>query len=164
MPDVKPIPGGFHTVTPSIVIKDAAAAIEFYRKAFGAEVALRLSGPEESVVHAEIQIGDSIIMLGEEGPGHHVQSPAAVKSTTATLHIYVEDVDAAHRRAVAAGATEIMPPVDMFWGDRFSSLTDPFGHSWSLATHKKDLSPAECQKACDEWMDWMASGGDTPCA
>ena len=139
MSSVKPIPEGFHTVTPSVVIKDAAKAIEFYKKAFGAEVVMQISGPNNSIVHAEIKIGNSIVMMGEEWPGHHVQSPATVNGTTCTLHIYVNDVDAAHKQAVAVGAKEIMPPTDMFWGDRFSSVTDPYGHSWSIATHIKDV-------------------------
>ena len=159
MPKVKPIPEGFHSVTPSLVIKDAAKAIEFYKRAFGAEPLLRLTGPNNAVVHAEIKIGDSIIMISEEWPGHHVQSPTGVKGTTCTLHIYATDVDAAHKKAVAAGAQEIMAPADMFWGDRFSSVKDPFGHAWSLATHIKELTPEECQKACDEWMAQMAGGG-----
>ena len=158
MPDVKPIPEGFHNVNPTLIIKDANAAIEFYKKAFGAEEVLKMAGPNNSVVHAEIKIGDSIVMLGEEWPGHHVQSPSTVKGTTGTLNIYVNDVDAAFKRAIEAGAKEIMPPMDMFWGDRFSSLTDPFGHSWSLATHIKDMTPEECQKGCDEWMAQMAKG------
>lgn len=160
MPDVKPIPAGFHTLSPSLIIKDTAKAIEFYRKAFGAEVLLRITGPNNSVLHAEMKIGNSIFMLGEEWPNHHVQSPTSIKGTTCTVHIYVSDVDAAHKQAMAAGAKEIMPPVDMFWGDRFSSVTDPYGHSWSLATHVKDMTPEECQKAADEWMASMTKGGD----
>ena len=129
MPDVKPIPDGFHTVTPSITIKDASKAIDFYQRAFGAEQVLRLDGPNGTVAHAEIRIGDSIIMLGEEWPGHHVTSPTSLKGTTACIALYVPDVDAAHARAVEAGATEKMPPTELFWGDRFSSVTDPFGHA-----------------------------------
>jgi len=158
MSSVKPIPEGFHTVNAAMVVKDAVKAIDFYQQAFGAEVILKLTGPGGSIVHAEIKIGDSIIMLGEEWPGHHVQSPATVNGTTITMHLYVGDVDAAHKRAVAAGAKEIMPPADMFWGDRFSSVTDPHGQSWSMATHLKDLTPEECQKACDEFMAQMAGG------
>ncbi len=158
MPKVKPIPEGYHTVTPSIVLKDAKKALEFYKKAFGAEVLMQMAGPQDSVLHAEIKIGDSIIMLADEWPGHFVQAPPTVKGTTHTLHIYVQDVDAAHTKAVAAGATEKMPPEDMFWGDRFSSVMDPYGHSWSIGTHIKDMTPEECQKACDEWMAQMAKG------
>ncbi len=158
MPDVKPIPEGFHTLTPTLVIKDADKAMKFYREAFGAEDLMRIAGPSDSVLHAEMKIGNSIFMLGEEWPGHPVQSPITVKGTTCTLNLYVSDVDAAHKRALAAGAREIMPPTDMFWGDRFSSVTDPYGHSWSLATHIKDMTPEECQKACDAWMAEMARG------
>ena len=160
MPKVKPIPDGFHTITPALVIREAAKAIEFYKKAFGAEVIMNLSGPNDSVMHAEIKIGDSIIMISGEWPGHHVQSPTSVRGTTGTLHIYVNDVDAAHKQAIGAGAKEIMPPMDMFWGDRYSSVTDPYGHAWSIATHIKDMTPEECQKACDEWMAQMAQGGE----
>ena len=117
---------------------------------------MRLKGPHDSIMHAEIKIGNSMIMIGEEWPGHHVQSPASVKGTTITLHVYVGDVDAAHQRALAAGAKENMPPADMFWGDRYSSVTDPYGHSWSLATHVKDMTKEECQKAGDAWMAEMA--------
>lgn len=159
MSKVKSIPDGFHTVTPTLIIKNTDKAIEFYEKAFGAEVILRMAGPNDSVMHAEIKIGDSIVMMGEEWPGHHVQSPITIKGTTGTLNIYVNDVDTAHKKAIEAGAKEIMPPADMFWGDRFSAIMDPFGHSWSLATHIKDLTPEECQKACDEWMATMAKGG-----
>ena len=158
MSTVKPIPEGFHTITSAIVIKDAAKAIEFYKKAFGAEEILNLKGPNDSVVHAEIKIGDSIIMIAEEWPGHHVQSPGSVGGTTTTLHIYADNVDALHKRAVDAGAKENMAPADMFWGDRFSSVSDPYGHSWSIATHIKDMTEEECQKACDEWMAQMAGG------
>jgi uncharacterized glyoxalase superfamily protein PhnB len=142
-----------------MAIKDAAKAIEFYERAFGAEQIMKITGPNDSIMHAEIKIGDSIIMLAEEWPGHHVQSPATVKGTTCSLHIYVNDVDSSHRRAVEAGAEEIMPPMDMFWGDRFSSVKDPYGHSWSMATHIKDMTPEECQKGCDEWVAQMAAGG-----
>ena len=159
MSDVPHTPKGFHTVTAAMTIKNAAEAIEFYTKAFGAEEILRLAGPGGSVVHAEIKIGDSIIMLGEEWPGHHIQSPTSMKGTTCGIHIYVQDVDAAHKRAMDAGAKENMPPADMFWGDRYSSVTDPYGHAWSLGTHIKELSPEECQKACDEWMAQMAADG-----
>ena len=156
MSTAKPVPEGFHSVSPAMVIKNAAEAIEFYKKAFGAEVVTRLTGPNDSVMHAEIKIGDSMVMIGEEWPGHHVQSPTSVSGTTITLHIYVEDVDAAHERAVAAGAKEIMAPANMFWGDRFSSVTDPYGHSWSLATHIQDMTDEECQRAGDAWMAEMA--------
>ena len=159
MPIVKPIPEGFHSVSASITVKDAVAAIEFYKQAFGAEELMRIKGPNNSVLHAEIKVGDSIVMLADEWPGNHVQSPATLKNTTCMLHIYTKDVDAAHKRAVTAGATETMPPTDMFWGDRFSTVTDPSGHAWSLATHIKDLTPEECQKGCEEWMAQMAEGG-----
>ena len=162
MSAAKSTPDGFRTITPALVIKEAAEAIEFYKKAFGAEVVMNLTGPQNSIVHAEIKIGNSIIMISGEWPGHHVQSPGTVGGTTTTLHVYTDDVDASHKRAVEAGAKENMPPADMFWGDRYSSVSDPYGHSWSLATHVKDLSEEECQKACDEWMAQMAQqGGDS---
>ena len=158
MPETNPMPEGFHSITPAMVVKDAKKAIQFYKKAFSAKEVMMLTGPNDSVVHAEIKIGDSMIMIGDEWPGHHVQSPATVNGTTLTLHIYVSDVDAAHRQAVAAGAKEVMAPADMFWGDRFSSVMDPYGHSWSLATHVKTMSAEECQAACNEWMAKMSEG------
>jgi len=142
-PASKPVPEGHRTVTPHLVIKDAAGAIEFYKKAFGAEVIARMDSPQKTVMHAEIQIGDSRIMLGEEWPDFGVKGPNSIGGTPVTIHLYVADVDAAFDRAVKAGATPTMPVDDQFWGDRYGKLTDPYGHQWSIATHKIDYTPEE---------------------
>jgi PhnB protein len=140
---VAPIPPGYHTVTPYLAIRKAARAIDFYKKAFGAAESYRLEAPDGSIAHAEIRIGDSPVMLSDENPEMGSKSPQTLGGTPANLLLYVEDVDAAFRRAVAAGATATMPPADMFWGDRYGKLLDPFGHEWSLATHIEDLTPAQ---------------------
>jgi uncharacterized glyoxalase superfamily protein PhnB len=136
-----------HTVTPHLVCAGAAEAIEFYKKAFGAEELSRLPGPDGKLMHAEIRIGDSTVMLVDENPEWGSMSPVTLKGSPVTLHLYVADVDAAWERALAAGAIGAMPPVDMFWGDRFAALSDPFGHSWSLATHVRDVSNEEMMQA-----------------
>jgi PhnB protein len=144
---VKPIPDGYHTVTPYLTIKDAARAIEFYARAFGAQEVERMTGPDgKSVMHAEIRIGDSTVMLSDEFPGKGTSSPQTLGGTTAAIFLYVPDVDKAFERAVHAGAKALMPPADMFWGDRFGTLVDPFGHEWAMATHKEDLSPEEIRR------------------
>jgi PhnB protein len=143
----KPIPEGHHTVTPYLTLKGAAKAIDFYKRAFGAHEEGRMDTPDgKSVVHAEIRIGDSMVMLSDEIPGMGPRSPEALGGTTASIFLYVPDVDAAFKRAVDAGAKAVMPPTDMFWGDRFGKLADPFGHQWAMATHKEDLSDEEIRK------------------
>jgi len=143
----KPIPAGFHTLTPHLVIKGATQAIDFYKRAFGAQEITRLSGPDgKSIMHADLKIGDSHVFLVEEMPQMGSRGPASLGATPVTIHMYVEDVDSAYGKAVAAGAQVRMPPADMFWGDRYGVLTDPFGHSWSLATRKADLTPEEIGK------------------
>lgn len=140
--NVTPIPEGYHTVTPSLVIKDGTRAIEFYRKALGARQNSRMDAPDGSMLHAEIQIGSSVIMLNNEHgdhPGHAENCPVApseMKGTTSSFYVYVEDVDAAMKRAVEAGAQSIMPVMDMFWGDRMGNIKDPFGYIWTIATRK----------------------------
>ncbi len=141
-----PIPEGFHTITPAIVVRGADKAIEFYKKAFGAQELSRMLGPDKKIAHAELKIGDSIIMLSDEFPGAPCQSPAELGGTTATLHLYVKDVDSAFKQAITAGGKEDMPVQDMFWGDRYGRLRDPFGHTWGILTHKEDLSPQEIEK------------------
>ncbi len=141
-----PIPEGFHTVTPAIVVRGADKAIEFYKKAFGAQELSRMLGPDKKIAHAELKIGDSIIMLSDEFPGSPCQSPAELGGTTTTLHLYVKDVDSAYKQAITAGGKEDMPVQDMFWGDRYGRLRDPFGHTWGILTHKEDLSPQEIEK------------------
>ncbi len=157
--NVKPIPEGFRTVTPHLTVSDGAAAIEFYKKAFGAEEIMRMPGPDgKGVMHAEIKIGDSIIMLNDEFPGHGPVAPSSLNGTTSVVHLYVKDADAAFDRAVKAGATPAMPVTDMFWGDRFGGVTDPFGHRWSVATHKEDLTPEQCGQRAQEFFAKM--GGE----
>lgn len=137
---VKPIPDGFHTLTPYLAVRGAAAAIDWYKKAFGAEERYRMPMPDGKLGHAEIKIGDSVVMLGDEVPQMGCPSPQTLNGSPVSLFMYTTDVDASFRRAVAAGATAQMPPTDMFWGDRFAKIQDPFGHLWSMATHKEDLT------------------------
>jgi PhnB protein len=152
---VRPIPEGFHTVTPHLVIKGAAAAIEFYKRAFGAEVLGRMDGPGGTVGHAELKIGDSIIFLADEFPQGSCKSPQTLGGTTATLNLYVPDVDAAFKQAVSAGGREIMAVADMFWGDRYGQLQDPFGHTWGIATHKEDLTHQEVEERAQAFWAQM---------
>lgn len=153
---VSPIPEGFHTVTPHIIVNSAADAMEFYKKAFGAEEILRLEMPGgQGIMHAEIKIGDSTIMIAEEFPGNPMKSPKSVGTTTVSLAIYSEDCDAAFGRAVEAGATVEMPPMDMFWGDRYSKVVDPFGHAWEISTHTEDVSPEDCTARAAEFFKNM---------
>ena len=140
---VKPIPEGYHTLTPYLAVDDAAQAIDFYKRAFGAKERMRMPGPEGKIGHAEIQIGDSIVMLSDPFPQSTVRSPSDVGGTTASLFMYVDDVDAVVEQAVSAGATVTMEVADQFWGDRFGSIADPYGHTWSIATHVEDLTPEE---------------------
>jgi PhnB protein len=148
MPDkVRPIPDGFHTITPHLTVRDATRALDFYQKAFGAEVLNVAPAPGGKVMHASIKIGDSILMLNDEFPEYGSDpAPTAKGGTGVALHIYLENVDAAFQRAVSAGASVKMPVMDMFWGDRYGVVLDPFGHKWSLATHNRDMSPEEMQK------------------
>lgn len=140
-------PDRFHSVTPHIVVDDGNAAIAFYIKAFGAEEVFRMAMPDGRLMHAEIMIGDSVVMIASEMPEHGSRSPKSLGGTPVTLHVYVNDVDQIYERAIEAGATEAMPPEDMFWGDRYGRVTDPFGHVWALATHIKDLTPEEVEAA-----------------
>jgi len=148
------IPQGMHSVTPHLVCAGAAQAIEFYKKAFGATEEGRMPGPDGKLMHAMIRIGDSAIMLVDEMPEWGSLGPKALKGSPVTIHLYVEDADAFAKRAVAAGAKITMPVEDQFWGDRYGKLEDPFGHHWSVATHVRDVSPEEMQKAMKE----MAKG------
>ena len=142
----KPVPEGLHTVTPHLVIRDAAKAMELYKKAFGAQSVSVHHTPNGKVMHADLKIGDSRVMLADEFPGTPCLSPQTVGGTTNVLHIYVEDADSRYNSAVAAGATALMPVMDMFWGDRNGQLRDPFGHVWAIATHTEDVTPAELEK------------------
>ena len=143
----KAIPEGFHSVTPMFMFKDARKAIEFYKSAFGAQERFAMPGPDgKGVMHAEVRIGDSIIMMGEESPQQPCKSAETMGGSPINFYLYVENVDAAFRRALEAGAEARMPVQDMFWGDRAGSVQDPFGYSWMLATHIKDLTPQEIQE------------------
>ncbi|RFU46224.1 VOC family protein [Paraburkholderia sp. DHOC27] len=143
----KPIPEGMHTLTPHLVCAGAAAAIDFYTQAFGAIEQSRLPGAEGKLLHASLKIGDSTLMLVDEMDACSVFGPRALNGSPVTLHLYVPDVDATLAQAVAAGARVTMPATDMFWGDRYAQLEDPFGHKWSVATHVRDVSQAEMEQA-----------------
>jgi uncharacterized glyoxalase superfamily protein PhnB len=154
MAKVKAIPEGYSTVTPSLIMKDAAKAIDFYKSAFGAKERLRMPGPDGRIMHAEISIGNSIVMLGEEMMGS--KSAETLGASPIGFYVYVEDVDAAFKKAVSAGAKETMPIEDMFWGDRVGQVQDPYGYKWMVATHKRELTPEEIKKGQEEWMKQMA--------
>ncbi len=148
---VKPIPKGMHTVTPHLVCNGASKAIEFYKKAFGAVEMFRMPTPDsKKLLHAEIRVGDSVVMLVDEFPEWEKLGPTALKGSPITLLLYVEDVDSFVNRAVKAGAKVTMPVADMFWGDRYGTLEDPFGHKWSVATHIRDVTPEEMKRAAKE--------------
>lgn len=142
----QPVPAGYRTVTPYLVCRGASGAIDFYKRAFGAKEKLRMARPDGKVAHAEIQIGDSRVMLGEEAPEMGARSPETLGGSAGGVLLYVRNVDAFTDKAIAAGATVVMPVQDMFWGDRYGKLKDPFGHEWSVATHKEDLTPKEMAK------------------
>lgn len=160
-PAVKPIPDGFRTCTPYMVVKGAAQAIEFYKKAFDAKELMRMPGPGGAVMHAEIQIGNSVLMMCDEmdcGGGVKTRSPLDLGGTPMSIHLYVEKCDAAFDKAVKAGCKVQMPMTDMFWGDRFGKVVDPFGHEWSIATHMEDLTPEEIGKRMEKDMQAMSAG------
>ena len=143
---VKAIPDGYYSLTPYLVVKGAAEAIEFYKKAFGAVETVRMPGPGGRVMHAEVKIGNAMLMLSDENPERGHLSPKTRGGPTSSIMFYTDDVDAVCRKAIALGAKEDQPPTDMFWGDRMGNITDPFGHSWGIATHKEDVSPDEMKK------------------
>lgn len=149
----KPIPEGFHSVTPHLIIRNAVQAIDFYKKAFGAQEVSRMPSPDgKALMHAEIKIGDSIIMLCDEFPQWNTLGPQSLGGSTVGIHIYVKDADSLFSQALAAGATVKMPLEDTFWGDRFGKVTDPFGHEWSIATRTRDLTPEEIQKGAQAYF------------
>jgi len=152
---VKPIPEGHHTLTPFLTVRNAARAIEFYKQAFGATERGVMKGPDGKVMHAELKIGDSVIMLADEFPEFGSLSPQSIGGSPMGLHIYIENVDEAFDRAVKAGAQVEMPVSDQFWGDRYGKLKDPFGHNWSIATHIKDMSADEMKRSMDDAMAKM---------
>jgi PhnB protein len=152
----KPIPEGYHAVTPYLVVDGARDAIEFYKRAFGATERSVMPGPDNKVAHAEIQIGDSVLMVSDPFPQASTKSPKELGGTTTGMFLYVEDVDEVFKQAIDAGATETMAPSDQFWGDRFGSVTDPFGHSWQIATHVEDVSEEDMAERAKEAMAAMS--------
>ena len=155
---VRPIPKEYHSVTPGLAVKDADAFIKFCKKAFGAREMVRMPGPGGGVMHAELQIGDSRIMTGDETPGFATKAARTLGGTPVNLMIYVEKADAVFKKALAAGATVAMPMSDMFWGDRYGCVTDPFGNVWGIATHIEDVPPREMKKRAAKAMADMAAG------
>ncbi len=152
MARVNPIPEGMHTVTPSLVVRDCAKAIEFYKKAFGATEVTRFQAPDgKSIWHAELRIGDSMVYLSDEMPGMSPTPPDAAHRAPVTMWLYVKDCDGAYRQAIGAGAKSSMEPADMFWGDRCAGVTDPYGYGWSFATHQKDMTQEEMRRAGEQF-------------
>jgi PhnB protein len=147
----QPVPEGYHTLTPYLAVDDATAAIDFYGRAFGAKERLRMPGPDGKIAHAELEIGDSLVMISDPFPQSTAKSPNELGGTSAAIFAYVDNVDELTQQAVDAGATLVSPPEDQFWGDRFASVQDPFGHSWQIATHVEDVSPEEIEKRSQEW-------------
>ena len=148
----KPIPEGFHSVTPHLVIKDCANALEFYKKALDANEVYRSKMPDGRIMHAMIQVGDSFVMMADEFPDMGAVGPSTLGGTSTALHIYTDDADKLFTQAVEAGATPIMPLNDMFWGDRYGQIQDPYGHRWAIAKHIKDVTPEEMEKAAKEFF------------
>jgi PhnB protein len=143
---VKPVPEGYHSVTPYLAVDDAAAAIDYYKKAFGAQERVRMTGPDGRIGHAELAIGDSLIMLSDPMPQASTRPPGDLGGTSGSVFLYVPDVDGVVQKSVDAGATVTMEVADQFWGDRFGVITDPFGHVWSIATHVEDVPPEEMEE------------------
>ncbi len=156
---VKPVPDGYHTATPALIVDDAVKALEFYSKAFGATERMRSAGPGGKLTHAEFIIGDSTFMLADEIPEMGSRSPKHFDGSPGGVWLYVADVDATYQAATAAGAKSLSPPMDMFWGDRHARVRDPFGHEWSIATHIEDVSPADLEKRAKEFYERMAKQG-----
>jgi PhnB protein len=153
----KPVPEGYHTVTPYLAVEDAAEAIEYYKKAFGAKERVRMEAPGGKIGHAELEIGDALIMLSDPFPQATTKPPKQLGGTSASVFLYVEDVDSVVQDAIDAGATITMPIENQFWGDRFGSITDPFGHLWSIATHVEDVPPDEMAERAKAAMAAMSS-------
>jgi PhnB protein len=152
----QPVPEGYHTLTPYLAVADATEAIEFYQRAFGAKERSRMPGPDGKIAHAELQIGDAVLMLSDPFPQSSTKPPKELGGTSCSIFVYVDNIDELFQQAIDAGATSTMDPDDMFWGDRFGSLMDPFGHSWSIATHVEDVPPEELEKRSREWSAQMA--------
>lgn len=158
MPSVKPVPDGFHNVTPYLFIRGAGAAIDFYKKVFGATEIMRMPGPIGQIMHAELKMGDSIIMLADENPKMGAMSPQTAGGISVSLHVYIENVDDVVQKAIDNGAKLLRPVKDQFYGDRSGTLIDPFGHMWSVATHVEDVSPEEMHKRATAAMSQAAHG------
>jgi len=154
---VKAIPDGYRSVTPYLIVKGAARAIDFYKKVFGAKERMRMDGPNGTIGHAELEIDDSVVMLADECPDMSFRSPQSIGGSGVSLHLYVKDVDACFNRAVTAGAKALKPLQDQFYGDRSGTVEDPFGHIWSIATHKEDVSPEEIHKRMEQLMKQQGS-------
>ena len=158
MAQTQSIPQGMHTLTPNLVVRDCAKAIEFYKRAFGATELLRMADPQGRVGHAEIKIGDSVIMLADEHPAMGYRGPRSLGGSSVSILLYLEDVDGVFERAVKAGAKAQRPVADQFYGDRSGTLEDPFGHVWTVATHVEDVPPEEMQRRAEAAMKSAASG------
>jgi PhnB protein len=156
MPNVKPVPEGYHSVTPYLFIKDAASAIDFYKRVFGATELVRMPSPDGKIMHAELKIGDSVVMLADENPRAGALSPQTIGGSASCLHVYVADVDTTVQISVDAGAKLVRPVKDQFYGDRSGGLIDPFGHIWSVATHVEDVTPEEMRKRAAAAMSQAA--------
>jgi PhnB protein len=154
---VKPIPEGYHTVTPYLAVDDAAEAIDYYKKVFGAKERVRMDAPGGKIGHAELEVGDSLVMLSDPFPQASTKPPQELGGTSVSVFLYVEDVDATVKQAVDGGATITMEVADQFWGDRMGSFTDPFGHSWSIATHVEDVPPEEMAERAKTAMASMSA-------
>jgi PhnB protein len=146
MPNVKPVPEGYHNVTPYLFVRSAASAIDFYKNIFGATEIMRMPGSNGKIMHAELRIGDSIVMLADENPQTGVMSPQTIGGFSVGMHLYVESVDQEIQKAVESGAKLLRPIKNQFYGDRSGTVLDPFGHMWSVATHVEDVSPEEMRK------------------
>jgi PhnB protein len=159
---VRTVPEGYNTVSLYLIVKNAKEALDFYQKAFGAEVGHRMPGPDgKSTMHAEMRLGNSTVMLTDENPQWGTKSPQTLGGTPASLHLYVDNVDKLFERAVKAGCTVKAPLMDAFWGDRYAKLADPFGHEWGIATHKEDVSPEEMGRRAAEWFANMGDCDDS---
>jgi PhnB protein len=153
----KPVPEGYHTLTPYLAVDDASEAIEYYKEAFGAKERVRMDTPDGKIGHAELEIGDALLMLSDPFPQASTKPPKEIGGTSASVFMYVEDVDAVVKKAVEAGASVTMEVADQFWGDRFGTVTDPFGHVWSIATHVEDVPPEEMAERAKTAMAAMSS-------
>ena len=157
----QPIPEGYSTLTPYLALDDAAGAIDFYKRAFGATELSKMEGPGGKIMHAELEIGDSKLMLADAWPGSSTQAPRQLGAATAGVFVFHEDIDSFFKQAIDAGATSVTDPENMFWGDRFGTLQDPFGHVWHVATHVEDVEPDEMGRRAEEWQAQMAGAASS---